>query len=99
MSFSFDIGPKPDIGESASVVGSRCKATWKREFKLPWREAGPPYHGFGPVACRYRPLSLAGRGHGNGGDARVLAPPHANTLSPLTTRTLTTRTFTCVTLQ
>ena len=23
--------------------GSR-KATWKREFRLPWREAGPPYH-------------------------------------------------------
>ena len=23
---------------------SRCKATWKREFKLPRREAGPPYH-------------------------------------------------------
>ena len=22
----------------------RCKATWKREFKLPWREAGPPIH-------------------------------------------------------
>ena len=21
-----------------------CKAVWKREFKLPWREAGPPYH-------------------------------------------------------
>ena len=21
-----------------------CKATWKREFKLPWREAGPPNH-------------------------------------------------------
>ena len=21
-----------------------CKATWKREFKLPWREAGPPTH-------------------------------------------------------
>jgi len=20
------------------------KATWKREFKLPWREAGPPSH-------------------------------------------------------
>jgi len=20
------------------------KATWKREFKLPWREAGPPNH-------------------------------------------------------
>ena len=24
--------------------GFRCKATWKREFKLPWREAGPPNH-------------------------------------------------------
>ena len=22
----------------------RCTATWKREFKLPWREAGPPNH-------------------------------------------------------
>jgi len=22
----------------------RCKATWKREFELPWREAGPPNH-------------------------------------------------------
>jgi len=22
----------------------RCKATWIREFKLPWREAGPPNH-------------------------------------------------------
>ena len=21
-----------------------CMATWKREFKLPWREAGPPNH-------------------------------------------------------
>ena len=21
-----------------------CKATWKRELKLPWREAGPPNH-------------------------------------------------------
>ena len=21
-----------------------CKATWKREFKLPWREAAPPNH-------------------------------------------------------
>ena len=25
-------------------VEGRCKATWKREFKLPWREAGPPNH-------------------------------------------------------
>ena len=22
----------------------RYKATWKREFKIPWREAGPPNH-------------------------------------------------------
>jgi len=22
----------------------RCKATWKGEFKVPWREAGPPNH-------------------------------------------------------
>jgi len=22
----------------------RCKATWKRGFKLPWREADPPNH-------------------------------------------------------
>ena len=22
----------------------RCKATWKKEFKLPWREAGPRNH-------------------------------------------------------
>ena len=24
------------------MVAGRCKATWKREFKLPWREARPP---------------------------------------------------------
>ena len=24
------------------IQEGRCKATWKREFKLPWREAGPP---------------------------------------------------------
>ena len=36
----------PDAG------GGRCKATGKRAFKVPWREAGPPnYHGFGPVGC------------------------------------------------
>ena len=29
-----------DVG----VVLRRCKATWKRGFKLPWREAGPPNH-------------------------------------------------------
>ena len=26
------------------VQEGRCKATWKREFKLPWRAAGPPNH-------------------------------------------------------
>jgi len=26
------------------VQEGRCKATWKREFKLPWRVAGPPNH-------------------------------------------------------
>ena len=25
-------------------VKGGCKATWKRKFKLPWREAGPPKH-------------------------------------------------------
>ena len=25
-------------------IGRSCKATWKREFKLPWRKAGPPNH-------------------------------------------------------
>jgi len=34
------------IGERRElrVQEGRCKATWKREFKLPWREAGPPNH-------------------------------------------------------
>jgi len=26
------------------VQEGRCKATWKRKFKIPWREAGPPNH-------------------------------------------------------
>ena len=28
----------------ASAQEGRYKATWKRGFKLPWREAGPPNH-------------------------------------------------------
>ena len=41
----------PKIGPLEAAVGSlvnvvqmegRCKATWKREFKLSWSEAGPP---------------------------------------------------------
>jgi len=31
------------VDESGYYEG-RCKAAWKREFKLPWREAGPPNH-------------------------------------------------------
>ena len=27
-----------------SAWEGRYKATWEREFKLPWREAGPPNH-------------------------------------------------------
>ena len=26
------------------VEECRYKVTWKREFQLPWREAGPPKH-------------------------------------------------------
>ena len=29
---------------SATCEDGRCKTTWEREFKLPWREAGPPNH-------------------------------------------------------
>jgi len=27
-----------------SLYEGRCRATWKTEFKFPWREAGPPNH-------------------------------------------------------
>ena len=38
---------------SADGQDGRYKATWKREFKLPWREAGPPNHlEDEPVGCR-----------------------------------------------
>ena len=40
--FRYDPRPKPEA--SSVVLGRGCKATWKREFKLPWREAGPPNH-------------------------------------------------------
>ena len=32
----------PRIG--SSWMESRCKATWERKFKFPWRKAGPPNH-------------------------------------------------------
>ena len=35
-------GDSPSIDDMPAE--GRCKATWKREFKLPWREAGPPNH-------------------------------------------------------
>jgi len=31
-------------GVFGKLQEGRCKSTWKREFKLPWREAGPPNH-------------------------------------------------------
>ena len=38
----YDPAPPPPRSEPRS--STRYKATWKREFKLPWREAGPPNH-------------------------------------------------------
>ena len=39
----------PDLLEEG-----RYKATWKKEFKLPWRKAGPlkTFSGFEPVGCQ-----------------------------------------------
>ena len=34
----------PTEGAMAYVSEGGCKDTWKKEFKLPWREAGPPDH-------------------------------------------------------
>ena len=31
-------------GAESRHDNGRSKATWKRGFKLPWREAGPPNH-------------------------------------------------------
>ena len=39
----------------------RCKAILKREFKLPWREAGPPYRGW-----RHGCVALPGGREGEG---------------------------------
>ena len=38
------LGPVDSDGYPPPRKEGRCKATWKREFKLPWREAGPPNH-------------------------------------------------------
>ena len=46
--------------QSCVALKGRYKATRKREFKLLWREAGPPNHlGFGPVGCQSRSVCLA----------------------------------------
>ena len=29
-------------GKDRQAEEGRCRATWERELKLPWREAGPP---------------------------------------------------------
>ena len=34
----------PSTLHPAEYWEGRCKATWKRKFKLSWREAGPPNH-------------------------------------------------------
>jgi len=59
----------------------RCKATWEKEFKLPWREAGPPNHHDDKVdsdqAVVNKELSLPD-------EAMVLQrprPPHTTTLA------------------
>jgi len=31
-------------GSEKKYLEGRCKATWKTELKLPWRQAGPPDH-------------------------------------------------------
>ena len=37
-------GPRTSPPSISIEQEGRCKAIWKREFKLPWREAGPPNH-------------------------------------------------------
>ena len=45
---SLPLGPslprRPLSFGSRFILEGRCKATWKREFILPWRETGPPNH-------------------------------------------------------
>ena len=40
---------KPGAPYTINLYKGRCKATWTREFKLPWHEAGPPNHHDDPV--------------------------------------------------
>ena len=41
--FAF-LGAPPLQNVRSPVKEGKYKATWKREFKVPWREAGPPNH-------------------------------------------------------
>ena len=43
------LNPEAWCAEGGRLDTGRCKATWKRGFKLPWREAGPPNHHDGKV--------------------------------------------------
>ena len=61
----------------ALLGAGRYKATWKREFKLPWREAGPPNHHDDKVDSDQwvvsEEVSLSGAS-GAAGDRRELNP-------------------------
>ena len=39
-----DVSEAHDVYKARYSWEGRCKATWKRKFNLPWREAGPPNH-------------------------------------------------------
>jgi len=38
------VSSQAECSVSSVQCAGRCKASWKRGFKLPWREAGPPSH-------------------------------------------------------
>ena len=57
----------------SEVEEGRCKATWKREFELPWCEAGPPNHHDDEVNSDPR-LSINNSLSGRGAGFAVTAP-------------------------
>ena len=44
LSLSFSLSLSLSLTHTHTHKEGRCEATWKREFQLPWREAGPPNH-------------------------------------------------------
>ena len=44
IGFTSMVGEMTPIQVMSLLWEGRCKATWKREFRLPWREAGPLNH-------------------------------------------------------